>query len=100
MNRESPHPDASRERPAGSAPVSRRSFIHRVLDVIPPTSGAIVMASGIVSIDLDSGDHRILSAITLWFAARRVEWTGQLRHPNVLSASDRRWRRKRGGINE
>ena len=26
------------------------------------------MASGIVSIDLDSGDHGILSAITLWFA--------------------------------
>ena len=34
----------------------------------PPASGAIVVASGIVSIDLDSGDHGILSAITLWFA--------------------------------
>ena len=38
---------------------------HRVLDAIPPASGAIVMASGIVSIDLDSGDHKILTAITL-----------------------------------
>jgi hypothetical protein len=68
MNRESPQPDAGRDRPAGSAPIFPRSFIHRVLDAIPPASGAIVMASGIVSIDLDSGDHRILSAVTLWFA--------------------------------
>ena len=68
MNRESPHLDASRDGPAASAPVSPRSFIHRVLDAIPPASGAIVMASGIVSIDLDSGGHGILSAITLWFA--------------------------------
>ena len=50
------------------SPVSGRSLIHRVLDAIPPASGAIVMASGIVSIDLDSGDQQVLSAITLWFA--------------------------------
>ena len=62
MNCESPHPDASRDGPAGSTPVSSPSFIHRVLDAIPPASGAIVMASSIVWINLHSDDHRILSA--------------------------------------
>ena len=61
MNRESPHPHASRDPPAGSAPISPRSFIHRVLDAIRPASGAVVMASGVVSIDLDSGDHQRFS---------------------------------------
>ena len=41
----------------------------QVLDAIPPASGAIVMASGIVSIDLYSDHQPVLSAILLWFAA-------------------------------
>jgi hypothetical protein len=54
MNRESPHPDASRDGPAGSSPVSGPPRMRQVLDAIPPVSGAVVMASGIVSIDLYS----------------------------------------------
>jgi tellurite resistance protein TehA-like permease len=43
--------------------------MERVLDAIPPASGAIVMGCGIVSIDLYSYHQPVLSAILLWFAA-------------------------------
>ena len=43
--------------------------MRQVLDAIPPASGAIVMASGVVSIDLYSDHQPVLSAILLWFAA-------------------------------
>ena len=43
--------------------------MRQVLDAVPPASGAVVMASGIVSIDLYSGHQPVLSALLLWFAA-------------------------------
>ena len=43
--------------------------MRQVLDALPPASGAVVMASGIVSIDLYSGHQPVLSAVLLWFAA-------------------------------
>ena len=72
MNGESPHADAvngSRDGPAGPSPVPGPPRMRQVLDAIPPASGAIVMASGIVSIDLYSDHQPVLSAILLWFAA-------------------------------
>ncbi len=72
MNGESPHADAvngSRDGPAGPSAVPGPPRMWQVLDAIPPASGAIVMASGIVSIDLYSGHQPVLSAILLWFAA-------------------------------
>ena len=68
MNRESPHPDASRDGPAGPSPVPGRLHIRQVEDAIRPALGAVVMASGVVSIDLYSDHRLVLSAITLWFA--------------------------------
>ena len=44
-------------------------FVGQLLDAIPPASGAVVMGSGIVSIDLHSAHQPLLSAIMLWFAA-------------------------------
>jgi len=44
-------------------------FVGQLLDAIPPASGAVVMGSGIVSIDLYSDHQLVLSAILLWFAA-------------------------------
>ncbi len=41
----------------------------QLLDVIPTASWAVVMGSGIVSIDLYSDHQLVLSAIMLWFAA-------------------------------
>ena len=55
--------------PAGPSPVPGPPRMRQVLDAIPPASGAIVMASGIVSIDLYSDHQPVLSAILLWFAA-------------------------------
>ena len=72
MNRESPHGDAangSRDGPAGPSPVPGPPHVRQVLDAITPASGAVVMASGILSIDLHSDHRPVLSAITLWFAA-------------------------------
>ena len=72
MNRESPHADAvngNRDGTAGPAPVPGPSRMHQVLDAIPPASGAVVLAPGIVSIDLYSVHQLVLSAIMLWFAA-------------------------------
>jgi tellurite resistance protein TehA-like permease len=43
--------------------------MRQVLDAIPPASGAVVMASGLVSINLYSDNRSVLSAVTLWFAA-------------------------------
>ena len=68
MNRESPHPDASRDGPAGPSPVPGRLHIRQVEDAIRPALGAVVMASGVVSIDLYSDHRLVLSGITLWFA--------------------------------
>ena len=68
MNRESPHPDASRDGPVGPSPVPGRLHIRQVEDAIRPALGAVVMASGVVSIDLYSDHRLVLSAITLWFA--------------------------------
>ncbi len=58
-----------RDGPAGPSPVPGPPRMRRVLDAIPPASGAIVMASGIVSIDLYSDHQPVVSAILLWFAA-------------------------------
>ena len=72
MNGEPPHADAvngSRDGPAGPSPVPGPPRMRQVLDAIPPASGAIVMASGIVSIDLYSDHQPVLSTILLWFAA-------------------------------
>ena len=72
MNHQSPHADAvngSRDGAAGPAPVPGPPRMRQVLDAIPPASGAVVMGSGIVSIDLYSGHQLVLSAILLWFAA-------------------------------
>ena len=44
-------------------------FVGQLLDAIPPASGAVVMGSGIVSIDLHSAHQPVLSAVMLWFAA-------------------------------
>ena len=41
----------------------------QLLAAIPPASWAVVMGSGIVSIDLCSAHQPVLSAIMLWFAA-------------------------------
>ena len=66
MNGESPRADAVNGiRDSVGGP----SRIRQVLDAIPPASGAIVMASGMVSIDLRSDHQPALSAVTLWFAA-------------------------------
>lgn len=40
----------------------------RVEDAIRPAMGAVVMSSGVLSIDLYSDHRQVLSAITLWFA--------------------------------
>ena len=40
----------------------------RMEDAIGPALGAVVMASGVVSIDLYFDHRSVLSAITLWFA--------------------------------
>jgi tellurite resistance protein TehA-like permease len=72
MNHQSPHADAvngSRDGPAGPSPVPGPSRMRQVLDAIPPASGAVVMASGIVSIDLYAGHRPVLSAVMLWFTA-------------------------------
>ena len=42
--------------------------MRRVEDAIRPALGAVVMASGVVSIDLYSDHRAVLSALTLWFA--------------------------------
>jgi hypothetical protein len=42
--------------------------MRQVEDAIRPALGAVVMASGVVSIDLYSDHRAVLSAITLWFA--------------------------------
>jgi hypothetical protein len=42
--------------------------MRQVEDAIRPALGAVVMASGVVSIDLYSYHRAVLSAITLWFA--------------------------------
>ena len=69
MNRESPHPRCgSRDGPAGPSPVPGRPHMWQVEDAIRPALGAVVMASGVVSIDLYSDHRLVLSAITLWFA--------------------------------
>jgi hypothetical protein len=41
----------------------------QVLDAIPPASGAVVMGSGILCVDLYSVRQVVLAAIMLWFAA-------------------------------
>jgi tellurite resistance protein TehA-like permease len=72
MNHESPHADAvneSRDGAAGPSPVPGPPGMRRVLDAIPPASGAVVMGSAIVSIDLYSVHQLVLSAIMFWFAA-------------------------------
>ncbi len=61
--------NGSRDGPAVPSPVPGLPRMRQVLDAIPPASGAIVMASGIVSIDLYSDPQPVLSAILLWFAA-------------------------------
>ena len=42
--------------------------MRRVEDAIRPALGAVVMASGVVALDLYSDHRAVLSAITLWFA--------------------------------
>ena len=71
MNRESPHADPvnGNRDGAGPSPVPGPPRMRQVLDAIPPASGAVVMGSGIVSIDLYSDHQPVLSAILLWFAA-------------------------------
>jgi tellurite resistance protein TehA-like permease len=44
----------------------------RVLDAVPPASGAVVMGSGILCVDLYSVGQPVVAAILLWFAA--VTW--------------------------
>ncbi|MBV9919415.1 MAG: hypothetical protein JOY78_00970, partial [Pseudonocardia sp.] len=41
----------------------------RLTAVVPPASWTIVMASGVIAVDLDTVHQRVLSAITLGFAA-------------------------------
>jgi hypothetical protein len=41
----------------------------QVLDAVPPASGAVVMGSGILCVDLYSVGHPVEAAILLWFAA-------------------------------
>jgi tellurite resistance protein TehA-like permease len=48
--------------------MNRESRVRQLLDAIPPASGAVIMGSGIVSIDLYSVHQLVLSAILLWFA--------------------------------
>ncbi len=55
--------------PAGPSPVPGPPRMRPVLDAIPPASGAVVLGSGIVSIDLYSDHQPVLSAIMFWFAA-------------------------------
>jgi hypothetical protein len=56
----------SRDRPGGLSSVAGGlASIERVLDAIPPASGAIVMGCGIVSTDLYSYHQPVLSAILL-----------------------------------
>lgn len=49
--------------------LSRWPRLARVLDPIPPASGAVVMGAGIVSVDLYSEHQPVGSAALLWFAA-------------------------------
>lgn len=72
MNRESRHTNAvsrSRDGPTGPSPVPGAPRGQQLLDTVPPASWAVVMGSGIVSIDLYSDHRPVLSAIMLWFAA-------------------------------
>ena len=72
MNRESPHAEAvngNRDAAARPSPVPGPPRMRQVLDAIPPASGGIVLACGIVSVDLNSDHQPVLSAIMLWFAA-------------------------------
>lgn len=48
--------------------VTRLVGMVRVLDEVPPASWAIVMAAGIVSVDLYLGHQPVLSAIMVWLA--------------------------------
>ncbi|HEY7603180.1 MAG TPA: tellurite resistance/C4-dicarboxylate transporter family protein [Gaiellaceae bacterium] len=48
--------------------------LRRVLAAVPPASGAVVMGTGIVSIDLANGGHETLSRILLGVAA--AVWVG------------------------
>jgi tellurite resistance protein TehA-like permease len=69
MKRESqPSPATGSQDGPGEAS-TRLASMERVLDAIPPASGAVVMACGIVSIDLYSDRQPLLSAIMLWLAA-------------------------------
>ena len=54
--------------PAGPSPASGPPRMRQVEDAIRPALGAVVMASGVVSIDLYSDHRAVLSALTLWFA--------------------------------
>jgi Voltage-dependent anion channel len=49
-------------------PVRDRAGIGRILDAIPPASGAVMMSTGIVSIDLSLDGRETLSRILLVIA--------------------------------
>lgn len=84
-----------------SAALSPRTF-HRLLDSIPPASGAVVMGTGIVSVALLLDSRRVLSTVLLvidaiaWLAlaillparARRDgrRFLVDLRHPTALTS--------------
>ena len=66
-----------RVRPGGAVPGSGTAPPAAGGGCDPPALGAVVMASGILSIDLYSDHRPVLSAITLWFAAGRLAAAGR-----------------------
>ena len=64
-----PRPPEAVKRSREPSSATELASMERLLDAIPPASGAIVMGCGIVSIDLYSGHQPVLSGIMLWFAA-------------------------------
>lgn len=86
---------------SGAAPHTLRTALVRVVDVIEPASGAVVMGTGIVAIDLQFADHPVLwliplaIAIAAWVAlaallpiraaAHTVRFVGDARAPASLT---------------
>lgn len=95
------HPRRALQKPLRTPALPAKIF-HRVLDSIPPASGAVVMGTGIVSIALLLDGHRLLSQVLLvldalaWLAlavllpARALDdrrrFAVDLRHPTALTS--------------